>query len=1058
MKRKWWMAVVSLLAAVLFCCMGTKMEAAAASLKTIASEDELREESRYIIYSGNTQTAMYDSGGSQEGWLQKDTYDASRQLNPLCKFWWDIEKGDGGIYLINVGTGYPVKGQGKEVSGYNYVVSDRGDGSTKGMYILEAVSGGFKLKSSVDGKYMTYGADRNYVTFTENAEEAAVWKIDEVHSKLDGSKYLWKSHTANNYYRIPAIATANNGDLVASADIRYANNSDLGNGKRIDLVVKTSEDQGVTWSAESNNITTGHGASNYGYGDPAIVADRDSDKVLILCATGSAGYGGSIRGADMAGVNALLSHDNGKTFEDPVDLTEQIYNLKQSWQGLFVASGRIMQSRYVKTGDYYRLYCSVLTRTSAGFDTNAIYILYSDDFGSNWKILGGPDSSPVVGGDEAKLEETPDGSVVVSSRKHSNANLHGKGRYINVFTYESGDSSFTKGSWAEKGTATIAQQTQGTNGEMLVLYVKDQASSEYKYLMLHSVPTIGTGRNGVGIYYKELGTADSQVSNFVSGWDYQNKFYMVQEGQSGYSTMSLQKNGKIAFFYEDSPTWYDLVYIDLDLETITGGKYSLAFAEGIGSAATPYQVSEKAQAEAVFGIYEKEGVHWSFTGEGLTFVKEKLEAEKEAAEALLESERLTEEQPETGLLQEAADRAEAAIGESTDNGIYAVYQELLAAMEAYEQAEPAPAMVEGLEAAAGNAQVVLTWTAQTGTITGYEVSKDGGNSWEAASPQNSHTFTGLENDKEYTFAVRAVNGDLKGRVAEITAVPFMETVMAPVFSLENGTYEKGQEVEISSETEGAEIYFTLDGAVPTADSTKYEEAILLEETVTIRAIAIKEGMKDSQVTEASYVVEKEEEIKDKPWIFTDVSEKDSWKYDSVKFVYNRGIMADVGGSKKFMPNEPLSRSMFTTVLYRMAGEPEVAYQNVFSDVPAGTWFTNSVLWAYEQGLASGVEGGVKFDVDSNISREQIAKILYLYAKNICGYDVSNRADLTNFTDYEQVSHWATEYMQWAVAESMISGKPNDEGKTSYRMDPKEKATRAECAAMLMRFINAYEGK
>ncbi len=81
-------------------------------------------------------------------------------------------------------------------------------------------------------------------------------------------------------------------------------------------------------------------------------------------------------------------------------------------------------------------------------------------------------------------------------------------------------------------------------------------------------------------------------------------------------------------------------------------------------------------------------------------------------------------------------------------------------------------------------------------------------------------------------------------------------------------------------------------------------------------------------------------------------------------------------------------------------------------------------------------------------------MLYEYAKT-SRYDISARNDLSTFTDETSVSGWATEYMQWATAVKMITGKPNDDQKT-YRLDPKGAATRAECAAMLMRFQNQYE--
>ncbi|MCI6552190.1 MAG: Ig-like domain-containing protein [Lachnospiraceae bacterium] len=191
----------------------------------------------------------------------------------------------------------------------------------------------------------------------------------------------------------------------------------------------------------------------------------------------------------------------------------------------------------------------------------------------------------------------------------------------------------------------------------------------------------------------------------------------------------------------------------------------------------------------------------------------------------------------------------------------------------------------------------------------------------------------------------------------------------------------------------------------------------------------------------------------KHWIFTDVDVvKGNWKYESVKFVYDNDIMGAITGTTNFQPDRPLSRSMFATVLYRMAGEPKVTFENKFTDVPGGKWYSNAIIWAYKNKIVAGYTDG-SFGIDDNITREQIAKMLFEYAR-VSKYDISERNDLGSFTDKASVSNWAVEYMQWATAVKMITGKPNDDQKT-YRMDPKGAATRAECAAMLTRFAEKY---
>lgn len=186
--------------------------------------------------------------------------------------------------------------------------------------------------------------------------------------------------------------------------------------------------------------------------------------------------------------------------------------------------------------------------------------------------------------------------------------------------------------------------------------------------------------------------------------------------------------------------------------------------------------------------------------------------------------------------------------------------------------------------------------------------------------------------------------------------------------------------------------------------------------------------------------------------FSDVTyHPGNWKYDAVYYVYKNGIMNGISGTTRFDPDSQLNRAMFATVLYRMAGSPEVTYTDRFTDVVDGKYYSSAVLWAYSKGIVNGFSDG-SYGVDTNITREQIAKMLCEYGKKQ-GYDMSAAASLEDFTDDEQVSGWATEYMQWAVASGMISGKPNGDG--SFRLDPKGEATRAECAKMLSMFMQKY---
>ena len=190
---------------------------------------------------------------------------------------------------------------------------------------------------------------------------------------------------------------------------------------------------------------------------------------------------------------------------------------------------------------------------------------------------------------------------------------------------------------------------------------------------------------------------------------------------------------------------------------------------------------------------------------------------------------------------------------------------------------------------------------------------------------------------------------------------------------------------------------------------------------------------------------------EKEWPFDDTPENlGHWKYENIKFVYDRGIMTGVKETE-FRPDEPLTRSQFASVIYRMAGEPSVEYKSVFTDVPADKWYSNAIIWAYENNIVAGLGDGC-YGLGNNITREQMARMLMEFAR-VQGYGIDEREDLDRFEDASQVSRWATEYMRWAVGSGMISGSVKD-GK--YYMNPKGQATRAECATMLTQFIKKHE--
>ena len=176
--------------------------------------------------------------------------------------------------------------------------------------------------------------------------------------------------------------------------------------------------------------------------------------------------------------------------------------------------------------------------------------------------------------------------------------------------------------------------------------------------------------------------------------------------------------------------------------------------------------------------------------------------------------------------------------------------------------------------------------------------------------------------------------------------------------------------------------------------------------------------------------------------FTDVS-WDHWAYSSVKRVYTRGLMVGVSDTR-FAPGQTLSRAMLASILYRMAGEPAVTADNPFTDVPAGRWYTDAVIWAAENGIVVGLGDGT-FQPNAPVTRAQTAVMLYAYA-NFAGRNTSQRADLSAFADAADVPSWALAEMQWAHAAQLILGR---DGKL---LAPNAETTRAEMASILSAFI------
>ena len=461
-----------------------------------------------------------------------------------------------------------------------------------------------------------------------------------------------------------------------------------------------------------------------------------------------------------------------------------------------------------------------------------------------------------------------------------------------------------------------------------------------------------------------------------------------------------------------------------------------------------------------------------------------------------------------------------------------------------------PATPTGLQVVAGDKEVTVSWTAVTGVT--YKVQKNGDSSWTNATG-SSHKFTGLTNGTEYTFSVKALKdgqesdaATIKGTPAEATQ-PEKQTVASPAITPASGTYTEAQDVTITCATQGAKIYYTTDGSAPTESSTLYAGKITVSETTTIKAIAVKDGMNDSEVVSVTITINADDSgdpvetkvaapafsvqsgtldktteitissetegaeiyytvngstpsstnvpkkaqsikytpgskikvansmvikavaVKDgmessdvitvkydmtKNWIFKDIKSTDGWRYTSLSYTYSTGVMSENGnGTGMFDGEKKLTRGMFATVLYRMAGEPATTIGSKFPDVDKTKYYAAPITWANENGIVGGRPTG-DFDPEGNITRAEIAKMLKGYA-DYCGFDTTAVKDLSTFADGAAIikkADWKFDALKWATAVGMITGKTKD-GKSNLAAD--DNATRSECAQMISNFAKEY---
>lgn len=425
---------------------------------------------------------------------------------------------------------------------------------------------GNKFDVAITG--LTYNTDKTATITSGNPEgQGVIYKVQSAPFQ----PYDLGSH----YWRIPAMVVlhhqkgenaSKNGRVVTMADNRFNHNGDL--PQHIDVYERHSDDNGATWS--THKMVVGTEADHalvggyHGFGDVSLVECASGKIVAIM--VGGPGYFGSTPSNPIV-PTIITSTDGGDTWSTPRTLTNELYNTtykEGAVQGSFAGSGRGLMLQRQKDK---QLNGRIMFAMSHRFANNNVqeYIIYSDDEGNTWKFST---QSAYSGGDESKLVELADGTVMISVRQ-------GGQRGYNKST-DGGVTWGTQAKWADISGCAC-------NGD--ILYVN-------KHVMLHSYPNNGSRKN---LTIK---------ASFDDGKSWSNPYVVCAPGAS-YSTMDVTKDGDIAIFYEDNAcsTGFVLNYVVLPTNFIYEGTPSLkafkavqASAQVILDKGAGYETAETAKA------------------------------------------------------------------------------------------------------------------------------------------------------------------------------------------------------------------------------------------------------------------------------------------------------------------------------------------------------------------------------------------------------------------------------------------------------------------------------
>lgn len=343
-------------------------------------------------------------------------------------------------------------------------------------------------------------------------------------TQMGGDKKLYDNTNKINY-RIPALLTLKNGNILAFADKRYNGAGDLPN--RIEVMVKISTNNGTNWTDEKR-VTPISTSIMDGNGDTGCVLDRKTGDVLALVAAGQ-GFLKSTSN-DPIRIKVVRSKDGGESWLAPVDITSQVYGAgckdltRRNWQAAFVTSGNGLQMRNGRI-----IFVLNVRQTTSAFVEN--YILYSDDGGYKWRVSRGSPKNP-RGGNEAKVVELNDGSLLMHIRWTPNR--------LQSRSYDYGET------WTE-ATVITSLPASSSNGDLIVYTsTKNGYDKDRLITLVDSRPWNGkpSGYPGVPVFYV----------SYDEGMTWTNKKTLYQNA-AGYSSLAILKDGSIGILAELTQPW-----------------------------------------------------------------------------------------------------------------------------------------------------------------------------------------------------------------------------------------------------------------------------------------------------------------------------------------------------------------------------------------------------------------------------------------------------------------------------------------------------------------------